>query len=42
MLGELIGLVVFSGGPLDLELSLSDVISDPPEAHVHSFGVLCC
>ena len=37
MLGKVIGLV-FSGGPLDLELSLADAIADLPEVHVHSFS----
>ena len=40
MLGEVVGLVVNSWGPLDLELSLAGTIADLPEAHIHRFGAL--
>lgn len=40
MLGDVISFVGFAGFPIDMELSLLDMIADPIEAHAHGFGAL--
>ena len=36
----IVSLVVFSGGPVEIELSLGDSVLEPVIAHIKSFGLL--
>ena len=36
--GEIVGIVLVAGFPVDTELALVDTVSDPVVAHVHGFG----
>jgi hypothetical protein len=38
MLGKVVGEIVFTGTPMDDELTLLDSIADPVETHVNCFG----
>ena len=40
MLGEIVRIVLFSRGPIQIELTLSDAVLEPVIAHVECFGTL--
>ena len=39
VLGPIVGEILFTRLPIDAELALAFVVSEPVEAHVHCFGV---